>query len=72
MTKLFGKYILLQIASLEEKPGVRKVMVDLEHKVYEWQVKVYNTHLRLIQEQEALIKTQMKPLQLECKGMCLS
>ena len=52
-------------------------MRKLEEKVYEWQVKTYNTQLEILEEEEHLARTQLQAhiyrsdgeYKLECRAV---
>ena len=58
-----------QIASVDEKPGVRREITMFENEVYEWQVKIYEIHMQVLDEEERLAKTQKEAITRDIKGI---
>ena len=59
---------LFQIASVDEKPGVKREITMLENEVYEWQVKIYELHMQILDEEERLAKTQREAITRDIQG----
>ena len=59
----------IQIISVEEGGGnVTSELRRLEQQVYQWQLSVYNVEMEILQEEEKLIKIQIKRIQSEELG----
>lgn len=60
----------LQIASLDDRPGItEKEIAALERKAYEWQVKIYDSHLDILQEDEKVLRLKMNIIKQEIAGL---
>ena len=59
---------LFQIASVDEKPGVKREITMLENEVFEWQVKIYELHMQILDEEERLAKTQREAITRDIQG----
>ena len=59
---------LFQIASVDEKPGVKREITMLENEVFEWQVKIYELHMQILDEEERLAKTQSEAITRDIQG----
>lgn len=67
--KSFYMLLILQIASLEERPGgVAKELVKLESKIYEWQVKILNVQLQILEQEETQLKALMGAMNNQIEG----
>ena len=67
----FLLFLCVQIASVAEMPcGVKQELLRLEKKVYEWQDKIYAIQLDILDQEESLLKGQMKVIKLEHEGNC--
>ena len=67
--KVANHIILLQIISVEEGGGnIKDELRRLEQEVYQWQLGVYDVQMEILQEEEKLIKTQIKHIQSEEQG----
>ena len=57
------------MVSLMEKPGgIQRELEVLEESVYDWQVKVHEHHLAVLDEEERLLRMHIKSLKQEQQG----
>ena len=61
-------FVLHQIASVDERPGVQRELLHLENQVYDWQLKIYDLHLDILREEERLAKTQREAITRDIQG----
>ena len=67
--RILAHTILFQIISVEEGGGdIKNELHRLEQEVYQWQLSVYDVQMEILQEEEKLIKTQIKHIQSEEQG----
>ncbi|KAL3867321.1 hypothetical protein ACJMK2_044535 [Sinanodonta woodiana] len=57
-----------QIASMDEYEGVWKDIENLENLAYNWQTKIFDTHMETLDEEEQLVKTQRGAITREISG----
>ena len=54
---------------MDEKPGVQREITRLENEVYDWQIKIYELHMQILDEEEKLAKTQREAITRDIKGL---
>lgn len=57
-----------QIACVEDKPGALTELDRLEGVVFNWQIKVQQQQMAILDEEERLIRTQMEAITNQIKG----
>lgn len=57
-----------QIACVEDKPGAITELERLEGIVFNWQIKVQQQQMAILDEEERLIRTQMEAITNQIKG----
>jgi hypothetical protein len=54
---------------VEDKPGVIKELERLEGIVFDWQIRVQQQQMAILDEEEKLIRTQMEAITNQIKGI---
>lgn len=60
--------VLEEIASLDETPNIQKQLEYLETRVFEWQIKIYQQQMNILDEEEKICQTKMEAIKKNLKA----
>ena len=60
--------VLEEIASLDETPNIQKQLEYFETKVFEWQIKIYQQQMNILDEEEKICQTKMESIKKNLKN----